>query len=209
SQAGQRGHAMKLPDVLTLSRLGLAAILIGLLTMHPPFGFTIALVVFLIAGLTDILDGMLARHVYGESDFGRLMDPLTDKVLVCAVFIALVELRVVMAWIVVLIITREFLVTGLRLLAATRGQVIAAGFWGKHKTISQMVTLIVLLAGLSFRRDWELYLPPESVRWFDVSFPYIAFGLSWLVAVITILSGLVYFSQHRHLLVSGEPRKKP
>ena len=118
---------MKLPDVLTLSRLGLAAVLIGLLTTHPPWGFTIAFVIFLFAGLTDILDGVLARHVYGESDFGKLMDPLTDKVLVCSVFIALVELRVVMAWIVVLIITREFLVTGLRLVAAARGQVIASG----------------------------------------------------------------------------------
>jgi CDP-diacylglycerol--glycerol-3-phosphate 3-phosphatidyltransferase len=199
---------MKLPDVLTLSRLGLAAILIGLLTMHPPWGFTAALVIFLFAGFTDILDGVLARHVYGESDFGRLMDPLTDKVLVCSVFIALVELRVVMAWIVVLIITREFLVTGLRLLAATRGQVIAAGFWGKHKTISQMVTLIILLAGLSFKHDWATHWPPESVRWFDVSFHYVAFGLSWWVAVITILSGLVYFFQHSHLLVPDTPQKK-
>lgn len=199
---------MKLPDVLTLSRLGLAAILIGLLTMHPPWGFTAALVIFLIAGFTDILDGVLARHVYGESDFGKLMDPLTDKVVVCAAFIALVELHVVMAWIVVLIITREFLVTGLRLLAATRGQVIAAGYWGKHKTISQMVTVIVLLAGLSFKHDWAAHWPAQSIRWFDVSFHYVAFGLSWLVAVITVLSGLVYFFQHRHLLVPVEPNQK-
>ena len=199
---------MKVPDILTLSRLGLAAILIGLLTMHPPFGFTVGLFVFLIAGFTDILDGVLARHVYGESDFGRLMDPLTDKVLVCAAFIALVELRVVMAWIVVLIITREFLVTGLRLLAASRGQIIAAGFWGKHKTISQMVTIIVLLAGLSFRHDWEYRWPAESVRWFDVSFAYVSFALCWFVALITALSGVVYFVQHRHLLVSDAPKQK-
>ncbi len=199
---------MKLPDVLTLSRLGLAALLIGLLTMHPPWGYTAAFVVFLIAGFTDILDGVLARHVYGESDFGKLMDPLTDKVLVCSVFIALVELRVVMAWIVVLIITREFLVTGLRLIAAARGQVIAAGYWGKHKTLSQMITLIILLAGLSFKNDWAAHWPPGSIRWFAVSFPYVAFGLSWLVAVITIISGWVYFSQHRHLLVPGALRKK-
>ena len=71
-----------------------------------------------------------------------------------------------------------------------------------------MVTLIILLAGLSFKYDWAAQWPAQSVRWFAVSFPYVAFGLSWLVAVITILSGLVYFSQHRHLLVPGEQKPK-
>ena len=198
---------MKLPDVLTLSRLVLAAVLIGLLTMPLPYAKTAALVVFLIASLTDILDGELARRVYGESDFGRLMDPLTDKVLVCAAFVAFVELRLVPAWIVVLIITREFLVTGLRLLATTHGQVIAAGFWGKHKTISQMLTIIVLLAGLSFREDIAEHWAPDRVAWFDMFFPYLALGLSWLVAVITALSGFVYFYKHRRLLLpSGATR---
>ena len=198
---------MKLPDVLTLSRLVLAAVLIGLLTMPLPYAKTAALIVFLIASLTDILDGELARRVYGESDFGRLMDPLTDKVLVCAAFVAFVELKLVPAWIVVLIITREFLVTGLRLLATTHGQVIAAGFWGKHKTISQMLTIIVLLAGLSFREDIAEHWAPDRVAWFDTFFPYLALTLIWLVAVITALSGFVYFYKHHRLLLpSGATR---
>ena len=200
---------MKLPDVLTLSRLVLAAILIGLLTMPLPYAKTAALVVFLVASFTDYLDGELARRIYGESDFGRLMDPLTDKVLVCSAFIALVELRVVPAWIVVLIIAREFLVTGLRLLAANHGQVISAGFWGKHKTASQMITIIILLAGLSFRHDFAAHWSSARVVWFDISFPYVAFCLSWLVALITALSGAVYFYQHHNLLLaSGATRKK-
>ncbi|TAN37837.1 MAG: CDP-diacylglycerol--glycerol-3-phosphate 3-phosphatidyltransferase [Verrucomicrobia bacterium] len=198
---------MKLPDLLTLSRLGLAALLIGLLTMPLPYAKTAALVVFIIASITDFLDGELARRVYGESDFGRLMDPLTDKVLVCAAFVAFVELKLMPAWIVVLIITREFLVTGLRLLATTHGQVISAGFWGKHKTVSQMVTIIILLAGLSFRNDIAEYWAPDRVNWFDTVFPYVTFGLSWFVALITALSGVVYFVKHRRLLLpSGATR---
>ena len=198
---------MKLPDLLTISRLGLAALLIGLLTMPLPYAKTAALVVFIIASITDFLDGELARRVYGESDFGRLMDPLTDKVLVCAAFVAFVELKVMPAWIVVLIISREFLVTGLRLLATTHGQVIAAGFWGKHKTLSQMVTIIILLAGLSFRDAIAEHWAPDRVDWFDVIFPYLAFGLSWFVALITALSGVVYFFKHRRLLLpSGATR---
>jgi CDP-diacylglycerol--glycerol-3-phosphate 3-phosphatidyltransferase len=198
---------MKLPDLLTVSRLGLAALLIGLLTVPLPYAKTAALVVFIIASITDILDGELARRVYGESDFGRLMDPLTDKVLVCAAFVAFVELKVMPAWIVVLIITREFLVTGLRLLATTHGQVLSAGFWGKHKTISQMGTIIILLAGLSFRDDIAEHWAPDRVDWFDTLFPYLAFGLSWFVALITALSGVVYFVKHRRLLLpSGATR---
>jgi CDP-diacylglycerol--glycerol-3-phosphate 3-phosphatidyltransferase len=198
---------MKLPDLLTLSRLGLAALLIGLLTMPLPYAKTAALVVFIIASITDFLDGELARRVYGESDFGRLMDPLTDKVLVCAAFVAFVELKVMPAWIVVLIITREFLVTGLRLLATTHGQVISAGFWGKHKTVSQMATIIILLACLSFRDDIAEHWAPNRVDWLDAIFPYLAFGLSWFVALITALSGVVYFVKHRRLLLpSGATR---
>jgi CDP-diacylglycerol--glycerol-3-phosphate 3-phosphatidyltransferase len=185
----------------------LAALLIGLLTVPLPYAKTAALVVFIIASITDILDGELARRVYGESDFGRLMDPLTDKVLVCAAFVAFVELKVMPAWIVVLIITREFLVTGLRLLATTHGQVLSAGFWGKHKTISQMGTIIILLAGLSFRDDIAEHWAPDRVDWFDTLFPYLAFGLSWFVALITALSGVVYFVKHRRLLLpSGATR---
>lgn len=198
---------MKLPDALTVSRLGLAALLIGLLTMPLPYAKTGALVVFIIASITDFLDGELARRVYGESDFGRLMDPLTDKVLVCAAFVAFVELKLMPAWIVVLIITREFLVTGLRLLATTHGQVISAGFWGKHKTVSQMGTIIILLAGLSFRDDIAAHWAPDRVDWFDTIFPYLAFGLSWFVALITALSGVIYFVKHRRLLLpSGATR---
>lgn len=145
---------MNLPNVLTLSRLGLAAVMMGLLTVPIPYAKSAALLVFAVAGITDYLDGYLARKQNLISAFGRLMDPLTDKVMVCAAFVSFVEINVmhngrsvalVPAWIVVVIVAREFLVTGLRLLAANRGNIISAGKWGKHKTVWQIVAIVILL----------------------------------------------------------------
>lgn len=195
---------MKVPDILTLSRLGLAAILIALLTLNFPYAKTLALITFLIASLTDYLDGELARRVYGVSSFGKLMDPLTDKVLVCAAFVAFVELRLVPAWLVVLIISREFLVTGLRLLAASRGEIVAAGFWGKHKTVTQLLTIIVLLGGLSFREDFSPRFDAAQLEAYNRVLTITSLSLISIVAFITVLSGAVYFYQHRKLLLSED-----
>jgi len=193
---------MKVPDILTLSRLGLAAILIALLTLNFPYAKTLALLTFLIASLTDYLDGELARRVYGVSSFGKLMDPLTDKVLVCAAFVAFVELKLVPAWLVVLIISREFLVTGLRLLAASRGEIVSAGFWGKHKTVTQLLTIIVLLGGLSFREDFSPRFTVAQLEAYNRVLSITSLSLISIVAFITVLSGAVYFYQHRKLLLS-------
>jgi CDP-diacylglycerol--glycerol-3-phosphate 3-phosphatidyltransferase len=195
---------MRVPDALTLSRLGLAAILITLLTLDFPYSKTLALITFLIAGLTDYLDGELARRVYGVSSFGKLMDPLTDKVLVCAAFVAFVELRLVPAWLVVLIISREFLVTGLRLLAASRGEIVSAGFWGKHKTVTQLLTIIVLLGGLSFREDFSPRFTAAQLEAYNRVLSITSLSLISIVAFITVLSGAVYFYQHRKLLLAED-----
>lgn len=195
---------MKVPDVLTLSRLGLAAVLIALLTLEFPYSKTLALLTFLIASLTDYLDGELARRVYGVSAFGKLMDPLTDKVLVCAAFVAFVELKLVPAWLVVLIISREFLVTGLRLLAASRGEIVGAGFWGKHKTVTQLLTIIVLLAGMSFREDFAPRFTAAQLETYNRVLSLTSLSLISIVAFITVFSGAVYFYQHRKLLLAED-----
>ena len=139
---------MNVPNALTLSRLVLAFAFIPMLLLPLPYFKTLALITFAVAGITDYLDGYLARTVYGTTPFGALMDPLTDKVMVCAAFVTFVELQLVRAFVVVVIIAREFMVTGLRLLALNKGQVIAAGKWGKHKTIWQIVAIVVILLGL-------------------------------------------------------------
>ncbi|HMP76517.1 MAG TPA: CDP-diacylglycerol--glycerol-3-phosphate 3-phosphatidyltransferase [Kiritimatiellia bacterium] len=205
---------MNVPNMLTMSRLGLAGVMMALLTMQKPFFYSAAMVVFVIGGLTDFLDGYIARKQRIVSAFGRLMDPLTDKVMVCAAFVSFVEIQVprgsqmislVPAWIVVIIIAREFLVTGLRLLAATRGNIISAGKWGKHKTVWQIVVIVALLLGLAIRYDLLRHADPKFLAKFDFAFSYIAQGMALGVAAITVASGVLYFVQHRELIAGGRP----
>ena len=203
---------MNLPNVLTLSRLGLAGVMMGLLTVPLPYAKSAALLVFAVAGITDYLDGYLARKQNLISAFGRLMDPLTDKVMVCAAFVSFVEITVthngrtvalVPAWIVVVIVAREFLVTGLRLLAANRGNIISAGKWGKHKTVWQIVAIVVLLLGVAVRDDLLRGAGTKLLTDYNFCFYYIARGVSLAVALITVSSGVMYFIQHRELIADG------
>ena len=191
---------MNIPNILTLSRLGLAVVMMVFLSVNFPFASSMALLVFIVAGITDYLDGYLARNVYGVTSFGRLMDPLTDKVLVCAAFVSFVELRITPAWIVVIIISREFLVTGLRLLAASQGEVISAGTWGKHKTLWQIVAIATLLLGLAIRNDLLRNAGVKFLENYDSCFGYIAPAISASVALITMSSGILYFREHRSII---------
>lgn len=204
---------MNLPNILTLSRLGLIAGLMLVLNLHIPFAHSLALTLFIIAGVTDFLDGYLARTRNQITAFGRLMDPLTDKVMVCAAFVSFVEIQIPVegrglsplmpAWIVVIIISREFLVTGLRLLAAGRGNIVSAGKWGKHKTVWQIVAIIAVLLGLAVRHDILGGADVQLLRNFDTAFYWIAFSMGTAVALVTVASGALYFMQHRDLIASG------
>lgn len=212
---------MNLPNMLTMSRFGMAFIIMALITLTFPFSKTLALLVFALAGITDYLDGKIARQRNLVTSFGQLMDPLTDKVMVCAAFVSFVEIScihqgtflgagikvgtlkvvpLVPAWIVIIIIAREFLVTGLRLLAMNKGRMISAGKWGKHKTVWQIVAVVILLIGLSLRHDFLIHFDPKVVRNFDFVFPYIAHAISLAVAFVTLSSGYLYFVQHRDLV---------
>lgn len=200
---------MNLPNILTMSRLGMAAIMMLFLELNFPFSKTLALLVFAIAGITDYLDGYIARRDNITTPFGKLMDPLTDKILVAAAFVSFVEIQItrgshavslVPAWIVVVIISREFLVTGLRLLAASRGNIIPAGKWGKHKTVWQIVAIIIILLGLSARQDLLRSADKTTLANFDLAFYFISMGVSAGVAMITVASGIMYFFQHRELM---------
>jgi len=197
---------MNIPNMLTVSRLFMAAVLVALLTIPFRFSYTLALLVFIVAAITDVLDGHLARNVYGVTDFGKLMDPLADKVIVSAAFICFVGMRLpsqntalVPAWMVVLILSREFLITGLRLLAAGKGRVISAGNWGKHKTTWQIIVIIAILLGLAFLHDFfpgGAELRETYEHYFDLAAYFAVMG----VALLTILSGLVYFKNHADVI---------
>ena len=120
----------------------------------------IALAIFIIASLTDLIDGKIARKYGLVTNFGKFMDPLADKLLVSAAMIALVELGRIPAWIVIVIISREFIISGFRLVAADKGVVIAASYWGKFKTTFQMVMVCLMIADLE-----ELRLVTDIVMW--------------------------------------------
>ena len=191
---------MNLPNKLTVSRLLLTPFLLFFLSFSFPLAKSAALLVFIVAGITDYYDGYLARTRYGTSRFGALVDPLADKILVCAAFVSFVELQLLSATIVVIIIAREFLVTGLRLLAANEGKIISAGFWGKHKTFWQMVTIIIVLSGLAIRYDWLDHASSETLISFDHAFKIVSYLTGGAVAIITVISGFVYFLENRDVI---------
>jgi len=137
---------MNLPNKLTVLRVILIPFfLVALMVDAIPYGKWIAVGIFIIASLTDMLDGKIARKYNLITNFGKFMDPLADKLLVCSAMIALIELDRIPAWVVIIIIAREFIISGFRLVASDNGIVIAAGWWGKVKTVVQMVMIIVLM----------------------------------------------------------------
>ncbi len=141
---------MNTPNKLTLLRVILIPffVVFMLTPLGGAAGKWIALGIFVIASLTDTLDGYLARRDNLVTNFGKFMDPLADKLLVCSAMICLVEMDRLPAWIVIIIIGREFIISGFRLIASDNGIVIAASYWGKFKTVSQMVMIILLIADL-------------------------------------------------------------
>jgi CDP-diacylglycerol---glycerol-3-phosphate 3-phosphatidyltransferase len=190
---------MNLPNKLTVSRFGLTAAFLVAFFWEVPFHETIALVLFCLGGLTDFLDGEIARRQKLITNFGILMDPLADKILVCSAFISFVERRDtgIEAWMVVVIVGRELAITGLRLLAASKNQVLAAESFGKHKTISQITTIISVLVLLSYSQ-WgafgRLFAFEINHKAWVVWFVAIA---KWLAVSLTILSGAIYLWRNR------------
>ncbi|MBC3796531.1 CDP-diacylglycerol--glycerol-3-phosphate 3-phosphatidyltransferase [Acetobacterium tundrae] len=169
---------MNLPNKITMVRIIMIPFFIAALLIEFPFHQPLAAALFVIAALSDSLDGYLARSRNLVTDFGKFMDPLADKLLVCSALICFVQLGSVPAWIVIIIIAREFAITGLRTLAAADGIVIAASKWGKAKTISQMIAIVIILIG-----NWPFYLiniPAGTI-------------MIYIATVMTIISGVDYF----------------
>lgn len=200
---------MNLPNKLTCSRFGFAVLLLGCLSFSFPGSKTLGLLLFIVAGLTDWLDGRLARGSYGISNFGKLMDPLADKVLVAVALVGFVELRfshaypeapLVPALLVVPILAREFMVTGLRLLAVEKGQVIAAGPLGKWKTGLQMAAIIFTLFSLALVEDWMAGAGARTLTSVEYTLHWIIWVFMTGVAGITLVSGVDYFRRNLDLL---------
>src|SRR5438552_11521091 len=155
---------MNLPNKLTLSRFVLTVAFLIVMFSRVRFHETIALILFVAGGISDFLDGQIARRRKLITSFGILMDPLADKIMVCSAFIAFIELDWIRAWMVVIVVARELAITGLRLLAASKNVVLAAERYGKDKTISQIVAIISLLVLKSYQQwhglgEWTFGIP--------------------------------------------------
>ena len=139
---------MNLPNKLTIARVIMIPLFLICLYLNIGCGKYIAVGIFILASLTDLLDGKIARKYNLVTNFGKFMDPLADKLLVCSALIALVDLNRIAAWIVIIIIAREFIISGFRLVASDNGVVIAASYWGKFKTTFQMVMICLMIANI-------------------------------------------------------------
>lgn len=175
---------MNLPNRLTILRVLLIPFFVAfMLIPDVPYGNYIAVAIFIVASLTDLADGKIARKYNLVTNFGKFMDPLADKLLVCAALICLVETGQLAAWMVIVIISREFIISGFRLVAADNGVVIAASYWGKFKTTFQMLMIIVLV----------LDLPWEPFDWLGVI-------LTWAALLLTVISLCDYLIKNRGVL---------
>jgi CDP-diacylglycerol--glycerol-3-phosphate 3-phosphatidyltransferase len=190
---------MNLPNKLTISRLALTVAFLAAMFSRVRFHETIALVLFIAGGISDLLDGIIARRHKLITNFGILMDPLADKILVCSAFIAFVGFNWIPAWMVVIIVARELAITGLRLLAASKNVVLAAEGYGKHKTISQIVAIIAILVLVSYQQwgppgrlifGFHLFGEKPWIEWFTAS-------AKWVAVALTFISGWLYLWRNR------------
>lgn len=180
---------MNLPNKLTMFRVILIPFFVFFL-LAPclgSYGKYVAVAIFIVASLTDLADGKIARKYNLVTNFGKFMDPLADKLLVSAAFICLVDLKLLDAWIVIVIISREFVISGFRLVASDNGLVLAASYWGKFKTTFQMIMVILLI----------LDLPGQFFHVLGVVVTYVALAL-------TIISLLDYLIKNRGVLKEGK-----
>jgi CDP-diacylglycerol---glycerol-3-phosphate 3-phosphatidyltransferase len=186
---------------LTLSRLALTVFFVVALNSSWQYGRTTALVIFLIAGLTDFIDGEIARRYGVITNFGKLMDPLVDKIMMAAAFISLVPLKAVPAWAATTVVARDFLITGLRLMASAKGRILPAESLGKQKTSWQIITIIFFLALLALA---ELRYVSENSIWWVRAWTQAGPILVWTMVALTIYSALGFAWRNRALIALDE-----
>ena len=181
---------MNLPNKLTVLRVILIPffVLFLLANIFGEADHWIALAIFIIASLTDMADGKIARKYNLVTDFGKFMDPLADKLLVCSAMICLIELGKIPSWIVVIIIAREFIISGFRLIAVENGRVIAASYWGKFKTTFQMFMVILMIADLG-----------DRIPYYDL----VTNIIMWIALALTIISLCDYIIKNKDVM-SGD-----
>ena len=175
---------MNLPNKLTVLRVCMIPFFVVMLLLNGGENQTyryIAAAIFIVASLTDMLDGKIARKYNLVTNFGKFMDPLADKLLVCSALICLVDLKQLPAWMVIIIISREFIISGFRLIASDNGRVIAASYWGKFKTTFQMVMICLMIANF-----------PQLQILTDI--------IMWIALILTVVSLIDYLVKNKDVM---------
>ena len=179
---------MNLPNKLTVLRVILIPFFVAAVLFDEGdsqmFRY-LAASIFIVASLTDLLDGKIARKYNLVTNFGKFMDPLADKLLVCAALVCLVELEQLPAWMVIVIVSREFIISGFRLVAAEQGIVLAASYWGKFKTTFQMIAIILMIVDLKVL---------NPVTWL----------CTWIALILTVISLVDYIQKNHKVLTGGQ-----
>ena len=176
---------MNLPNKLTVGRIILVPFFVAALLANFPLNNTVALIIFIAASLTDMFDGKIARKYNLVTNFGKFMDPLADKLLVCSAMICLVDLKLIPVWVVLIIIAREFIISGFRLVASDNGIVIAASYWGKFKTTFQMLMVIVIIFNINLQLGWLNILGTILI---------------YVALVLTVVSLIDYIAKNKDVL---------
>ena len=189
---------MNLPNKLTLARILLVPFFVAALLIDFPLNNLAALLIFIAASLTDMLDGKIARKQGLITDFGKFADPLADKILVISALLCFVQLGLCDCVAVIIVLFREFAVTSIRLIAASKGKVIAANMWGKVKTVTQMVSIICVITMQVVLDLAQLGIPLPDLL--PTVFYYIGEVLIWISTFFALLSGVVYIAQNKQFI---------
>jgi CDP-diacylglycerol--glycerol-3-phosphate 3-phosphatidyltransferase len=194
-----RETAMNLPNKLTIARIALSPVFMALILINDTRAKLASLIVFVIAALTDLGDGYFARRSGRITGFGKFMDPLADKILASTALISLVALGYVRGWMVIVIVGREFLITGVRSMAAYRGMLIVPSFWARIKTALQMLTISVILLFVYLKAmlvplgyEWAIFESQKTILVFDI--------MMGITMVVTVATGIDYLVRHGALL---------
>lgn len=193
---------MNIANRLTISRIVLTFVLVSLLPLYEKIWWAsvAGLIIFTFAALTDFFDGRFANKKNMVTDFGKLMDPIADKILVLAAFAAFVQIKLIETWMFTVILSREILITSLRLFALNKGKVLSASKSGKHKTLSQLAVIFLILAFLVFKVVMKRFFTwnPDWDNFFNFGIPIIMY----IVVGLTLYSGLTYLWKNRKIISS-------
>ena len=194
---------MNLPNKLTLSRIILTPFFVAAILIDFPLHYLVALAIFGIASITDMLDGKIARKRNIVTNFGKFSDPLADKILVLSTLVCFVQQDLCSSVIVIIVLSREFAVSSIRLLAATDGKVVAANIWGKVKTVSQIIAIILIFVLQIFLEILNMnFVPVDSniVEFCAFIFNIIGNAALWISTIICVISGVIYIWDNKKFI---------